>query len=57
VIIFDTAGKVQTRFGRSGAYNGHTCWYHDAAVDNKGDIYIGDILGNSIQKFRRLVSP
>ena len=57
VMIFDTAGKVQSRFGRSGGYNGHTCWYHDAAVDDKGNIYIGDILGNKIQKFRKVMVP
>jgi peptidylamidoglycolate lyase len=57
VIIFDTAGKVQTRFGRSGFYTGATCWYHDAAVDDEGNIYTGDILGNSIQKFRKVTSP
>ena len=53
VFIFDTAGKVQTRFGRSGFYKGAVCWYHDAAVDNKGDLYIGDILGNKIHKFKK----
>lgn len=57
VILFDTSGKIQTRFGRSGSYNGYTCWYHDAAVDNEGNIYIGDILGNSIQKFRKTLLP
>lgn len=56
VLVFDTAGKAQSRFGRSGGYNGHTCWYHDAAVDDKGNIYIGDILGNNIHKFRKFSS-
>ena len=56
VVIFDTSGKIQTRFGRSGSYNGNTCWYHDAAVDNEGNIYIGDILGNNIHKFKKIVS-
>jgi peptidylamidoglycolate lyase len=57
VLLFDTAGKVQSRFGRSGGYSGHTCWYHDAAVDDKGSIYVGDILGNKIQKFRKVIAP
>jgi peptidylamidoglycolate lyase len=56
VILFDTAGKVQSRFGRSGGYKGQTSWYHDAAVDNKGNIYIGDILGNNIHKFQKNIS-
>lgn len=55
VLLFDTTGKVQTRFGRSQWYNGPTCWYHDAAVDNEGNIYIGDILGNNIHKFKKIV--
>jgi peptidylamidoglycolate lyase len=45
VFIFDTAGKVQTRFGRSGLYEGHTSWYHDLTVDKDENIYVGDILG------------
>jgi len=54
IFIFDTAGKVQSRFGRSGSYEGHTCWYHDLAVDKDENFYVGDILGNTIHKFRKL---
>lgn len=54
VIIFDTTGKVQTRFGRSGGYNGTVSWYHDLVIDKDGNIYIGDILGNTLQKFRKV---
>jgi peptidylamidoglycolate lyase len=54
VIIFDTAGNTITNFGRSGAYDGPRCWYHDIAVDSEQNIYVGDILGNRIQKFRKL---
>jgi peptidylamidoglycolate lyase len=52
--IFDTTGKVQLRFGRSDSYVGPTSWYHDLAVDIDENIYIGDILGNTIQKFRKV---
>lgn len=51
VLIFDTSGNVQTRFGRSDLNNTSVCWYHDLAIDDEENIYIGDILGNSIQKF------
>jgi peptidylamidoglycolate lyase len=54
VFIFDTTRKVQTRFGRSGSYEGNTSWYHDLTVDEDENIYIGDILGNTIQKFRKV---
>jgi peptidylamidoglycolate lyase len=54
VFIFDTSGKAQTRFGRSGSYEGYTSWYHDLTIDKEENIYVGDILGNTIQKFRKV---
>jgi len=54
VIIFDSNGVVQSRFGRSGQYGGPVCWYHDLVQDKEGTIYIGDILGNTLQKFRKI---
>ncbi|MFT3704157.1 MAG: peptidyl-alpha-hydroxyglycine alpha-amidating lyase family protein [Agriterribacter sp.] len=54
VFIFDTAGKVQTRFGRSNAHQDITSWYHCLTVDKDENIYVGDILGNTIQKFRKV---
>jgi peptidylamidoglycolate lyase len=53
VIIFDSAGISFKRFGRSGAYNGPVCWYHDLTLDNDGNIYVADILGNRVQKFEK----
>jgi peptidylamidoglycolate lyase len=53
IFIFDTAIKIPTRFGRSGSYTGPVCWYHDVAVDDQQNIYVGDILGNKVQKFRK----
>lgn len=54
VFIFDTTGQVQTRFGRSGHYDGATSWYHDLVVDKDENIYVGDILNNTIQKFKKV---
>jgi peptidylamidoglycolate lyase len=54
IFIFDTLGKVQTRYGRSGLYEGNISWYHDLTIDNDENIYVGDILGNTIQKFRKI---
>jgi peptidylamidoglycolate lyase len=54
VFIFDTAGKVQTRFGRSDFYGGPISWYHDVTIDNEENIYVGDILGNTIKKFKKI---
>ncbi len=54
LFVFDTSGYVQTRFGRSGFYQGSDTWYHDLTIDTEGNIYVGDILGNRIQKFRKV---
>ena len=56
VFVFDTIGNVQTRFGRSGFYEGATSWYHDLTVDQDENIYVGDILGNTIQKFKKVAN-
>jgi peptidylamidoglycolate lyase len=53
VLSFDSAGQLKNRFGRSGHYEGPVCWYHDIASDNSGNLYLGDIFGNRIQKFRK----
>lgn len=54
VICFDSTGNITSRFGRNGLYDGPFCRYHDVAVDNEGSIYVGDILGNRIQKFKKI---
>jgi peptidylamidoglycolate lyase len=54
VLILDTAGQVHTRFGRSGSYEGVIAWYHDLVVDREENIYVGDIQGNKIRKFKKV---
>jgi len=54
VIVFDKAHNNIRQFGRSGAYNGPLCRYHDISVDDEGNLYICDILGNSVQKFKKI---
>ncbi|MFI5152379.1 MAG: peptidyl-alpha-hydroxyglycine alpha-amidating lyase family protein [Chitinophagales bacterium] len=51
ILFFDSTGKVHSKFGRSGNYNGPVGWYHDMTIDKEGNIYVGDILNNSILKF------
>ncbi len=54
ILIFDTAGKVRARIGRSGFYDGPEAWYHDLATDKEGNFYAGDILSNTLQKFKKI---
>lgn len=54
VLLMDSLGIIQTRFGRSGSYKGTVCWYHDLTTDKDGNIYAGDIEGNRVQKFRKI---
>jgi DNA-binding beta-propeller fold protein YncE len=56
IIQFDSSVNFLTRFGRTGLYSGPICRYHDITIDNNSNIYVGDILGNRIQKFKK-VSP
>jgi DNA-binding beta-propeller fold protein YncE len=53
ILFFDARLKLNKRVGRSGSYEGDVCRYHDVAVDKNGNVYVGDILKNSIQKFSR----
>ncbi len=52
IFRFDLDLTPQVKFGRSGSYNGAKARYHDVLVDDEGSIYVGDIYGNQIQKFR-----
>jgi len=52
IIYFDLELNLKYRFGKSGMYDGQIARYHDVQIDKKGNIYVGDILNNSIQKFK-----
>ena len=52
IFQFDPEGNLLSQFGRSGSYSGPVSRYHDVAVDKEGNIYLGDILNNTIQKFK-----
>ncbi|MFD1315168.1 peptidyl-alpha-hydroxyglycine alpha-amidating lyase family protein [Namhaeicola litoreus] len=52
IFRFDLELNLQLQFGRTGFYDGPISRYHDIQIDNEGNIYVGDILGNQIQKFR-----
>lgn len=52
IIKFDLDLNFKSKFGRSGNYDGPKARYHDIQVDDNGNIYVGDILNNTIQKFK-----
>ena len=54
IIQFDSSLNFSNRFGRTGSYSASICRYHDIAIDSKSNIYVGDILGNTIQKFKKI---
>jgi|SRR5579859_1569480 len=54
IMIFDLRGRLVARFGRSGNYGGPICRYHCLIPDDDGNIYVGDILNDRLQKFQRL---
>lgn len=53
IFRFDLDLKLQAQFGRTGSYIGPATRYHDLCVDAGGNIYLGDILGNRVHKFRQ----
>jgi len=52
IFRFDLNMNLQIQFGRTGFYAGPISRYHDIQIDDEGSIYVGDILGNQVQKFR-----
>jgi DNA-binding beta-propeller fold protein YncE len=52
IFRFDLDTNLQIQFGRTGFYDGPISRYHDIQIDDEGSIYVGDILGNKVQKFK-----
>ncbi|BDQ12046.1 peptidyl-alpha-hydroxyglycine alpha-amidating lyase family protein [Sediminibacterium sp. TEGAF015] len=48
----DARGSVFQHFGLSGKKERKSCWFHDIAVDKNGNVYVGDITGLKLLKFR-----
>ena len=61
VMKFDPAGKALQLWtfppggeGDAPKQPGELSWVHGMAVDSRGDLYLGDIVGRRAEKFRRL---
>jgi peptidylamidoglycolate lyase len=51
IFEFDSS-HAHNHFGAAGSANRTSCWFHDIAIDSKGNIYVGDIIGFKVLKFK-----
>lgn len=52
IFEFDSSQHAKNHFGATGSAGRTSCWFHDLAFDSKGNIYVGDIIGLKILKFK-----
>ena len=52
IFEFDASRHAQNHFGTTGSIDRNPCWFHDLAIDSKGNIYVGDIIGLKVLKFK-----
>lgn len=49
---FDSSQNATAHIGETANIVRTSCWFQDIAIDNKGNIYIGDIIGLKVLKFK-----
>jgi len=54
IIQLDSGLNLISRFGRSDSSVDTSALFHDIAVDKEGSIYVANILGKKVQKFKRV---
>ncbi len=52
IFEFDAQHQANNHFGATGSTERTSCWFHDIAIDSKGNIYVGDIIGFKVLKFQ-----
>jgi peptidylamidoglycolate lyase len=56
IIQLDSGLNLISRFGRSNATVDTSALFHDIVVDKEGNIYVANILGHTVQKFRAILT-
>ena len=56
-ILDRASGRVLSSFGRAGHQLGEFTYAHFLAVDSKGSVYVGEINGRRVQKFKLVEGP
>lgn len=54
--VVDSSQHTHTHFGATGSTVRTSCWFHDIAIDSKGNIYVCDIIGLKVLKFKPVQS-
>ena len=52
IFEFDPSQHANDHFGVDGSANRTSSWFHDIAIDSKGNIFVGDIMGLKVLKFK-----
>ena len=55
ILVYNSANRLEFHIGKSPlSKEALSCRYHDVAIDDEENIYVGDILNNTIQKFKKV---
>lgn len=52
IFEFNSSQHGINHFGATGSVSRSSSWFHDLAIDSKGNIYVGDIYGLKVLKFK-----
>jgi len=52
IFEFDSSHRAVNHFGATGSADRTSCGFHDLVIDSKGYIYVGDMIGIKVLKFK-----
>jgi hypothetical protein len=56
-ILDRESGELVGGFGRPGHMPGHFTLLHSLAVDSAGNLYVSEVQGRRVQRFRKIARP